>query len=151
MFVIHPPSHHPSFLSSSISYWISFSPMTCDMSCRWRSFACALLLTLIWAVFLSFLKGHWFHWFPTIALSQKLKKKPHDEVGAGTPCSSFQATADYLNQASVRRALHIPESVQDWVACSGPVTLHYTKQYHTMRPQFERVLAKVCHTLSFIK
>lgn len=58
---------------------------------------------------------------------KKLKDDP--------PCVDSSNIKKYLNQPEVRKALHIPTSVQDWDICSLDVEIGYKRLYNTMRPQ----------------
>lgn len=51
------------------------------------------------------------------------------------PCIDSSNLKSYLSQASVRKALHIPDNVQDWDICSLDVEIGYKRLYNTMRPQ----------------
>lgn len=53
-------------------------------------------------------------------------------VGLDPPCVNSAAISGYLNSVDVRKALHIPEAVQDWELCSDVVNAHWTRQYTDM-------------------
>ncbi|XP_054706314.1 lysosomal protective protein-like [Uloborus diversus] len=62
--------------------------------------------------------------------SENLRKVKDDP-----PCIDSSNLRKYLNQMSVRQALHIPSKVQDWEICSTDVEIGYKRLYDTMRPQ----------------
>lgn len=47
----------------------------------------------------------------------------------------------WLNQPSVRTALHIPDGVHTWVECSPEVGDNYITLYHTVKPFYEELLS----------
>ncbi|XP_055939275.1 lysosomal protective protein-like [Argiope bruennichi] len=51
------------------------------------------------------------------------------------PCIDSSNVKKWINQPSVRQALHIPTHVQDWDICSLDVEIGYKRLYDTMRPQ----------------
>lgn len=51
------------------------------------------------------------------------------------PCIDERNISSYLNQNSVRTALHIPSFVQKWDICSSDVEFGYRRIYDTMAPQ----------------
>lgn len=69
----------------------------------------------------------------------------HDEqlvnsIKDSPPCIDDTYVGKYLNQRSVRTALHIPPHVQDWEICSADVESTYTIKYKTMKPQILELL-----------
>jgi cathepsin A (carboxypeptidase C) len=56
------------------------------------------------------------------------------------PCVDDSYVARYLNQKSVRSALHVPSHVRDWEICSTEVEVSYTTKYETMKPQILELL-----------
>ncbi|XP_070574647.1 lysosomal protective protein-like isoform X2 [Ptychodera flava] len=58
------------------------------------------------------------------------------------PCIDVSAETNYLNQASVRKALHIPETVQDWQVCSDEVGNNYQSTYKSMHAQYRALVTK---------
>ena len=50
----------------------------------------------------------------------------------------------WLNKAEVRKALHIPDSVQRWEMCGGP---DYNSIYDSMKTQFEFIVPKIRGTI----
>lgn len=59
---------------------------------------------------------------------------------AAPPCVDERNTSNYLNQNSVRTALHIPDFVQQWDICSPAVEYGYKRLYDTMAPQVLKLL-----------
>nr|XP_002732440.1 PREDICTED: lysosomal protective protein-like [Saccoglossus kowalevskii] len=75
------------------------------------------------------------------------KWKPHKVMStynlAETPrCANVSALISYLNQASVRKSLHVPSKVQAWDVCSTEVENGYTSTYDTMYDQYKALLQK---------
>ncbi|CAL1262369.1 unnamed protein product [Larinioides sclopetarius] len=62
-------------------------------------------------------------------------RKSHDPA-----CLDSSNVRKWINQPSVREALHIPSHVQDWGMCSSDVGAGYNKIYETMRPQVLQLL-----------
>jgi len=62
------------------------------------------------------------------------------KVNDDPPCIDSTNVKKYLNQVEVRKALHIPSSVQDWDVCSLDVELGYKRLYNTMRPQILQLI-----------
>ncbi|GFY50081.1 lysosomal protective protein [Trichonephila inaurata madagascariensis] len=56
------------------------------------------------------------------------------------PCTDSSNLRKWLNQPSVREALHIPTQVQDWDICSLDVEIGYKRVYNTMRPQMLKLI-----------
>ncbi|KAK3581008.1 hypothetical protein CHS0354_013902 [Potamilus streckersoni] len=66
------------------------------------------------------------------------------KVGVTPPCLNYDNIIKYMNSSEVRRALHIPDSVQAWDVCSGDVHNTYQTLYHNVTDQYLRILnAKV--------
>nr|XP_014349153.1 PREDICTED: lysosomal protective protein-like isoform X2 [Latimeria chalumnae] len=57
------------------------------------------------------------------------------------PCINGTAQHKWLNQADVRKALHIPDSVQTWELCSKEVGEQYSRLYETMFDFYQKLLA----------
>ena len=57
------------------------------------------------------------------------------------PCVDTSYVEKWINQKTVRKALHIPDSVDDWSACSLTVEMGYTTLYKTMKPQLTELLS----------
>lgn len=51
------------------------------------------------------------------------------------PCTNDSFLRKYLNQKSVRTALHVPSNVPKWTSCSADVGSSYSNKYSTMKPQ----------------
>ncbi|VDK17896.1 unnamed protein product [Anisakis simplex] len=62
-----------------------------------------------------------------------------DQLG-GFPCYMDAASEKYLAQAHVRSALHIPDYVQNWVACSPLVEAGYTQLYNDSLPVLQKIV-----------
>jgi cathepsin A (carboxypeptidase C) len=58
-----------------------------------------------------------------------------NSVGDSPPCVDDSFVGKWVNQPSVRAALHIPSHVQNWDICSSAVEQGYTTLYSTMKPQ----------------
>lgn len=56
------------------------------------------------------------------------------------PCTNDSYLRKYLNQRSVRDAIHIPSNVQKWTSCSNDVGSSYSNKYKTMKPQILELL-----------
>ncbi|GIY64714.1 lysosomal protective protein [Caerostris darwini] len=56
------------------------------------------------------------------------------------PCTDASNLRKWLNQPSVRQALHIRPHVQDWDICSSEVGMGYNQLYYTMRPQILQLI-----------
>ncbi|TNV79040.1 hypothetical protein FGO68_gene12523 [Halteria grandinella] len=48
-------------------------------------------------------------------------------VGANPPCTYSQPLIDFMNNAAVRKALHIPDSAPEWIFCNDAIIGNYTK------------------------
>lgn len=68
------------------------------------------------------------------------KSSKINNVHDDPPCIDSSNVKKYLNQPSVRKALHIPTSVQDWDICSLDVEIGYKRLYDTMRPQILKLI-----------
>ncbi|XP_077982821.1 lysosomal protective protein-like [Glandiceps talaboti] len=66
-----------------------------------------------------------------------LKNRLHGVID----CVNTTAETNYLNMDSVRKALHIPETVQTWQVCSDEVSENYQRNYDTMYDQFQSLLS----------
>lgn len=75
---------------------------------------------------------HIFH-----SLSQK-QGGPEDKLVI--PCSDDSVLNDYLNDAEVREALHIPPDLGDWEACSSDVYNNYGRVYQELSKEYTRLL-----------
>lgn len=77
-----------------------------------------------------------FHVFDTIELEKTAKVK------LGPPCTDDHLIHSYLNNPSVREAIHIPHKVGDWESCS---LMAYVMQYPTkdggLAPQIKSLMA----------
>ena len=69
-----------------------------------------------------------------------MKKAAEKEVFADIPCTNVTDRVTYLNNPEVRAALHVPEHVKEWEACT---TLPYNRQYTDLAPQYFKVLERV--------
>uniref|UniRef100_A0A4Q8K548 Carboxypeptidase n=1 Tax=Liphistius sp. SGP-2016 TaxID=1905180 RepID=A0A4Q8K548_9ARAC len=56
------------------------------------------------------------------------------------PCIDVTNVTTWLNQKTVRDALHIPSNVQDWTICSPDVQKGYQNLYSTMKPQVLKLI-----------
>lgn len=56
------------------------------------------------------------------------------------PCIDSGNIQKYLNLPEVRKALHIPDIVQDWDICSVDVEVGYKRVYDTMTPQVTQLI-----------
>ncbi|KFM77202.1 Lysosomal protective protein, partial [Stegodyphus mimosarum] len=56
------------------------------------------------------------------------------------PCIDSSNVRKWINQPSVRKALHIPLKVQPWEVCSLDVEIGYKRIYNTMRPQILQLI-----------
>lgn len=66
------------------------------------------------------------------------------------PCINVTSSTNYLNQAVVRKALHVPESLPKWEICSGTVGMEYRREYSDMAKQYHKVLdSKKYHILVY--
>ncbi|XP_071959695.1 lysosomal protective protein-like [Antedon mediterranea] len=76
----------------------------------------------------------------------KIKYKPliknTMKISESPPCINATAIITYLNDPAVRKALHIPDTVQDWDICSDIVGAQYTRTYDTMFTQYQSLLQK---------
>lgn len=63
--------------------------------------------------------------------TSKLAVNEEDE---DPPCTNDNYLRRYLNQQSVRKALHIPSNVAKWTSCSTEVGQTYTNVYKTVKP-----------------
>ncbi|KAK6737423.1 hypothetical protein RB195_019866 [Necator americanus] len=54
-------------------------------------------------------------------------------------CDQIGNTADYLNRADVRKALHIPTFLPKWTECSDAVENSYQVVYNDMKSQIEQI------------
>lgn len=64
-------------------------------------------------------------------------------VGLDPPCVDSKPVREWINQAQVREALHIPTTVQPWEACSAAVSASYISTYLTMNWHYRTLLTKV--------
>ncbi|XP_071092311.1 lysosomal protective protein-like [Haliotis cracherodii] len=69
-----------------------------------------------------------------------MKSLPSEKLRMAPPCLNETNVLVYLSQSEVRRALHIPDSVQRWDSCSGPVSQGYKTTYRTVKEQYLKVL-----------
>uniref|UniRef100_T1IXT3 Carboxypeptidase n=1 Tax=Strigamia maritima TaxID=126957 RepID=T1IXT3_STRMM len=77
------------------------------------------------------------HLFKSYKLNQNFKAKPAPQnLREDPPCVNDADLDNYLNQASVRKALHIPAQVQSWTICSGDVSSTYKTLYDNMTAQY---------------
>ena len=75
---------------------------------------------------------HGYHGHHDQLLLAQLKDSP--------PCIDDSYVGKWLNQRSVRAALHVPSKVQEWTMCSGAVESVYSNIYKTMKPQILTLL-----------
>ncbi|CAL9706573.1 unnamed protein product [Knipowitschia caucasica] len=57
------------------------------------------------------------------------------------PCTNSTPSTLYLNNAFVRKALHIRDEALDWTICSAEVNLHYKRLYTDMKEQYLSLLS----------
>uniref|UniRef100_A0A4W3JT89 Carboxypeptidase n=1 Tax=Callorhinchus milii TaxID=7868 RepID=A0A4W3JT89_CALMI len=57
-----------------------------------------------------------------------------------TPCTNSTPSSTFLNDWAIRRALHVPNVVQNWEICSSAVNLQYTRLYADMKDQYLKLL-----------
>ena len=57
------------------------------------------------------------------------------------PCVDTGYVDTWINQKDVREALHIPDFVDNWSACSLVVEMGYQWLYNTMKPQINELLS----------
>ncbi|XP_057558545.1 lysosomal protective protein isoform X2 [Hippopotamus amphibius kiboko] len=57
------------------------------------------------------------------------------------PCTNTTAASTYLNNAYVRKALHIPKQLPSWDVCNLLVNIQYRRLYQTMYSQYLKLLA----------
>ncbi|CAH1270301.1 CTSA [Branchiostoma lanceolatum] len=92
------------------------------------------------------------HLFNSYGLSLPAPPKPQvngsrmytvtNKVGVNPPCINATAQTAWLNRPDVRKALHIPDFVQQWALCSEDVGAQYKSTYSTMRDQYLALLPK---------
>ncbi|XP_019492558.1 PREDICTED: lysosomal protective protein [Hipposideros armiger] len=58
------------------------------------------------------------------------------------PCTNTTAPSTYLNNAFVRKALHIPEQLPRWDMCNFLVNIQYRRLYQSMYSPYLKLLAK---------
>ncbi|XP_077982218.1 lysosomal protective protein-like [Glandiceps talaboti] len=63
-------------------------------------------------------------------------------LGGTPPCIDATAITKYLNQDSVRKALHIESSLPQWQICSDEVGANYHRNYDNMFNQYQTLLTK---------
>ncbi|KAG0713838.1 Lysosomal protective protein [Chionoecetes opilio] len=68
-------------------------------------------------------------------------KSTYLNMNSDPPCTGGTDITTYLNTPEVRQALHIPSQVQTFELCSSKV--NYTKEYTTMKPQYEYLTSRV--------
>ncbi|XP_042900298.1 lysosomal protective protein [Parasteatoda tepidariorum] len=71
---------------------------------------------------------------------QRLLSKSLNDIQDDPPCTDSSNLRKFLNQPSVRKALHIPTFVQDWDICSLDVEIGYQRIYNTMVPQMLKLI-----------
>lgn len=77
---------------------------------------------------------------PTTSTSPYVNTVSSDSLN-GFPCWCDQAAAVYMNQPEVRRALHIPDSVQPWIVSNPTLnTLYYNRSYFEMDDELKFIL-----------
>jgi len=65
-----------------------------------------------------------------------------DAPNSDAPCLNDSDVIIYMNNAEVRRALHIPANITTkWDICSNDVTVTYQKQYEDMAPFVKKIIA----------
>lgn len=66
--------------------------------------------------------------------------KPINSFSADAPCMNDSAMIRYMNNAEVRRALHIPENLPKWDVCSDEISTTYEKIYGDMAPFVKEII-----------
>lgn len=59
------------------------------------------------------------------------------------PCTNSTPSTLYLNNAYVKKALHISEQALDWVICSADVNLNYRREFMDVKEQYLTLLGKL--------
>ncbi|KAK7921806.1 hypothetical protein WMY93_008708 [Mugilogobius chulae] len=57
------------------------------------------------------------------------------------PCTNSTPSTLYLNNAYVKKALHIRDQALDWVICSSEVNLQYVREYMDVKDQYLALLS----------
>ena len=68
------------------------------------------------------------------SLGQKVTPQVANALKDTPPCIDDSFIVKYVNQKSVRSALHVPTHVKDWQSCSEDVESTYQNQYRTVKP-----------------
>ncbi|TNV79612.1 hypothetical protein FGO68_gene8756 [Halteria grandinella] len=63
----------------------------------------------------------------TSFINRRKSQEEEGKVGLVPPCTYSAPLIEYMNNASVRTALHIPASAPVWELCNGPINGNYTK------------------------
>lgn len=74
-------------------------------------------------------------------LLNSFKIKMNLTVEDDPPCIDSSNLRNWLNQKTVRTALHIPSKVQPWDICSLDVEIGYQRIYSTMKPQIIKLIS----------
>uniref|UniRef100_A0A1I7VKP7 Carboxypeptidase n=1 Tax=Loa loa TaxID=7209 RepID=A0A1I7VKP7_LOALO len=61
-------------------------------------------------------------------------------LSGDAPCLNDSAMIQYMNNAEVRRALHIPENLPKWDVCSDEMATKYDKIYSDMAPFIKEII-----------
>ncbi|XP_036007614.1 lysosomal protective protein [Fundulus heteroclitus] len=65
----------------------------------------------------------------------------HLSVRLDPPCTNSTPSSLYLNNAYVRKALHISPQALDWAICSSEVNLNYGRLYMDVKKQYLKLLS----------
>ena len=77
---------------------------------------------------------------PCLPLQEFRQKGSEKTVYASIPCTDTSDREIYLNNPAVREAVHVPEFVPAWEACSNNVSSGYDRQYNTVKDEYLKVL-----------
>ncbi|KAI6191132.1 Lysosomal protective protein [Aphelenchoides bicaudatus] len=58
----------------------------------------------------------------------------------GFPCFASSAAAQWLNTPDVRKALHVPDYVQNWSDCNDTINANYIQQYNDTKDVFDDII-----------
>uniref|UniRef100_A0A8C4ND68 Carboxypeptidase n=1 Tax=Eptatretus burgeri TaxID=7764 RepID=A0A8C4ND68_EPTBU len=70
-------------------------------------------------------------------------------VAMDPPCTNTSNLQTYLNNAYVRKAIHVPLELPPWTVCSYDVGLHYKTLYENMTQQYLKLLSSMKYRILF--
>uniref|UniRef100_UPI00358F43DC lysosomal protective protein-like isoform X1 n=2 Tax=Myxine glutinosa TaxID=7769 RepID=UPI00358F43DC len=70
-------------------------------------------------------------------------------VAMDPPCTNTSNLQKYLNNAYVRKAIHVPLELPSWTVCSYEVGLHYKTIYEDMTNQYLKLLSSLKYRILF--